>query len=88
MTTRKVGELQATEILKKVKNGNFAYIGGAEVDNNAHLLRQGTMKVLQPLIDKGDIKIVYDQYTDQWDGAIAEQNMKSILSKNHNKLMQ
>ncbi len=75
----KVGELQATEILKKVKTGNFAYIGGAEADNNAHLLRQGTMKVLQPLIDKGDIQLVYDQYTDQWDGAIAEQNMKSAI---------
>ena len=82
----KVGELQAREILKKVKAGNFAYIGGAEADNNAHLLRQGTMKVLQPLIDKGDIQLVYDQYTDQWDGAIAEQNMKSILSKNHNQI--
>ena len=79
----KVGELQAREILKKVKAGNFAYIGGAEADNNAHLLRQGTMKVLQPLIDKGDIQLVYDQYTDQWDGAIAEQNMKSILNKNN-----
>ena len=79
----KVGEMQATEILKKVKKGNIAYIGGAEADNNAHLLRQGTMKVLQPLIDKGDIKIVYDQFTDQWDGAIAEQNMKLVLKKNN-----
>ena len=39
--------------------------------------------MLQPLIDKGDIKIVYDQFTDQWDGAIAEQNMKLVLKKNN-----
>lgn len=82
----KVGEIQATEILKKASNGNFAYIGGAESDNNAILFRQGAMKVLQPLIDNGTVKLVHDQYTNDWNPAIAKENMKTALSKNGNAI--
>ncbi len=82
----KVGELQASEIVKKKSKGKFAYIGGAETDNNAVLFRKGAMKVLQPLIDKGDVKLVYDQYTEKWDSAVAERNMKEALKKEGNKI--
>ncbi|WP_075980526.1 sugar ABC transporter substrate-binding protein [Bacillus massilinigeriensis] len=77
----KVGEIQASEILKKQSTGNFAYIGGAESDNNAILFREGAMKVLQPLIDSGKIKLVFDQYTDEWKPTVAETNMKTALKK-------
>ncbi|MGJ7911629.1 sugar ABC transporter substrate-binding protein [Neobacillus sp. LXY-1] len=82
----KVGELQATEILKKVSSGNFAYIGGAESDNNAILFRMGAMKVLQPLIDKGQIKLVYDKYSDEWKPENAKANMKTALAENGNQI--
>jgi D-xylose ABC transporter substrate-binding protein len=82
----KVGELQATEILKKTSTGNFAYIGGAESDNNAILFRQGAMNILQPLIDGGQVKLVHDQYTDEWKPEIAKENMKTALSKNGNQI--
>lgn len=82
----KVGEIQATEIIKKVPSGNFAYIGGAESDNNAILFREGAMKVLQPLIDNGTVKLVHDQYTDDWNPDIAKENMKTALSKNGNAI--
>ncbi|MED4040877.1 sugar ABC transporter substrate-binding protein [Niallia taxi] len=83
---KKVGQLQAQEILKKQKKGNFAYIGGAETDNNAVLFREGAMEVLQPYIDKGDIKLVYDKYTDEWQPEIAETNMKQALKENNNNI--
>ncbi|PKG24881.1 sugar ABC transporter substrate-binding protein [Niallia nealsonii] len=79
----KVGELQVSELIKKKSKGNFAYIGGAESDNNAVLFRQGAMKVLQPLIDKGDIKLVYDHFTEDWNPNIAKENMKTALNKNN-----
>ncbi|NRD79744.1 substrate-binding domain-containing protein [Bacillus sp. BRMEA1] len=82
----KVGELQATEILKNVSSGNFAYIGGADSDNNAILFRQGAMKVLKPLIDQGKIKLVFDQYTKDWDPKVAQQNMMNALKQNGNKI--
>ena len=74
-----VGEFQAKEILKHAPKGNYVYIGGAEADNNAVLLRNGAMNILQPLIDSGDINIIFDQYTDNWEPTIAEQNVKKIL---------
>jgi D-xylose ABC transporter substrate-binding protein len=82
----KVGELQATEILKRTSSGNFVYIGGAESDNNAILFRQGAMKVLQPLIDNGQVKLVYDQYTDDWKPENAKGNMKTALNENGNQV--
>lgn len=82
----KVGEIQATEVLSKTSQGNFAYIGGAENDNNAVLFRQGAMKVLQPLIDKGEVKLVYDQFTDEWNPQFAMENMKTALSANNNSI--
>ena len=82
----KVGELQAQEIVKNVSKGNFAYIGGAETDNNAILFRKGAMSVLQPLIDKGDIKLVYDKYTDDWNPDIAQSNMQEALKSSNNNI--
>ncbi|WP_328701160.1 sugar ABC transporter substrate-binding protein [Aquibacillus kalidii] len=82
----KVGELQAKEILKQQESGNFAYIGGAETDNNAVLFREGAMKVLQPLIDQGKINLVYDKYTDNWDPAVAEENMLEALKQTSGKI--
>ncbi|MCR6105480.1 substrate-binding domain-containing protein [Salipaludibacillus agaradhaerens] len=77
----RVGELQAQEIVNNVDTGNFAYIGGAESDNNAILFRQGAMNILQPLIDSGDIELVYDQYTEGWNPDVAEENMLSALDE-------
>jgi D-xylose ABC transporter substrate-binding protein len=61
-----VGELQADYLSKISPVGNYALISGPTTDNNAFLLHLGWMNVLQPLIDKGDIKIVVDKYTDFW----------------------
>lgn len=78
----KVGELQAKEVLKHKSTGKFVYIGGSDVDNNAHLLKEGTMKVLQPLVDSGDIKIVHEQFTTNWNAQLAESDMKEVLKSN------
>ena len=41
--------------------------GGSPTDNNAHLVRNGQMEVVQPYIDSGVVKIVADQWVDNWD---------------------
>src|SRR5215470_15345066 len=58
----KVRELQAKYLFDRAPKGNYILIGGAPTDNNAKLLRQGQLNILQPSIDKGDIKIVADQW--------------------------
>lgn len=82
----RVGEMQAQAIVDLVPKGNYALIEGADTDNNAHLFRQGQLNVLQPLVDKGDIKIVYDQWTKEWDPANAMKNMENALTANNNQI--
>lgn len=82
----KVGELQAQAITKLVPRGKFVYIGGADTDNNAHMFKQGVFNVIQPLIDRGDIKVVYDQWSKDWLPANALANMKEALAANGNRI--
>lgn len=82
----RVGEMQAKAIVELAPTGNYAYIGGADTDNNAHLFKQGAMNILQPLVDKGDIKIVYDQWTKEWDPTNALANMENALTANNNEI--
>lgn len=82
----KVGELQAEVITKLVPKGKYVYIGGADTDNNAHLLKKGVFNVLQPLIDKGDITVVYDQWTKNWLPENAYMNIVAALEANNNDI--
>ena len=60
--------------------------GGSPTDNNAVLVRSGQMQVLQPFIDQGVIKVVADQWVDNWDATKAETMMENILTAQQNKI--
>lgn len=78
----RVGEMQTRGVLNVRKSGNFAYIGGAPSDNNAHLVKEGAFHLLQPEIDNGNIKIVLDKFSQDWSPSEAYQNVKEYLDKN------
>ncbi len=61
-----VGRLQAEYLVKRVPRGNYLLIGGPATDTNAQQCRQGQMEVLQPLIDRGDIRIVGEHWVKGW----------------------
>jgi D-xylose ABC transporter substrate-binding protein len=61
-----IGELQAEYLTKIKPQGKYGIIGGATIDNNAYLLNLGQMNVLQPLVEKGDIDIVFNEFTQTW----------------------
>jgi D-xylose transport system substrate-binding protein len=61
-------------------------IGGAPTDNNALLVREGQMQVLKPFIDRGDIKVVADQWATDWQPVEALKIMENALTRNHNKV--
>ena len=82
----KVGELQAQGVVAAKPKGNYYLLGGAPTDNNAKMLREGQMKVLQPLIDKGDIKIVGKQWVKDWSAAEAMSIVENALTANNNKI--
>jgi D-xylose transport system substrate-binding protein len=60
--------------------------GGSPTDNNAVLVRNGQMEVLQPYIDSGVVTIVADQWVDNWDPAKAEAMMENILTAQQNQV--
>ncbi len=62
----KVGQLQADYIKNRLQKGNVALIGGAYIDKNSFLLQFGQMGILQPYIERGDIKIVYNKMVKTW----------------------
>jgi D-xylose transport system substrate-binding protein len=82
----KVGEMQAQAIVQLQPKGNYFLMGGSPTDNNAKMFRQGQMNVLKPLIDKGDINIVGDQWTKDWLPEEALKIMENALTANNNKI--
>ena len=50
------------------------------------MFREGQMKVLKPLIDKGDIKVVGDQWVKDWLPEEALKIMENALTANHNDI--
>lgn len=82
----KVGQMQAQGLVDVKPKGNYFLLGGAPTDNNAKVLRQGQMQVLKPLIDKGDIKVVGDQWVPDWSPAKALSIIEDALTANANRI--
>jgi D-xylose transport system substrate-binding protein len=80
-----VGRNQAKGVLAVKNSGSFVLLGGSPTDNNAHLFRQGQMEVLNPLIKSGKIKVVSDQWVENWDPANAKKLMENILTSTGKK---
>lgn len=76
-----IGALQAGYLTTIKPQGNFALIGGARRDNNSQFLYLGQMNVLQPLVEKGDIKIVYNVFTESWEEEEGYNETKKMLSE-------
>jgi D-xylose transport system substrate-binding protein len=82
----KVGELQGEFITRKVPRGNYLVLAGSPTDNNAKLFREGAMKYVKPLADKGDVKIVMDQFVKDWQPSEAQKLCEQALTANQNKI--
>jgi len=80
----RVGQLQAQALVERVPKGNYVLIGGAPTDNNALMLREGQLNVLKPYLDRGDIKIVADQWAKDWQVVEALKHMENALTKVNN----
>lgn len=81
----KVGEFQARGVLAAANKGAFAYIGGAPTDNNAHLLKEGSMRLLEPKIKNKDITLVLETFTPDWKPEEAYKAMKTYLQEHKGK---
>ena len=62
----RIGAMQAEYALQRAPKGNYVLIGGSPTDYNALLIRRGQMSVLQPAIDRGDVKVISEQFAREW----------------------
>jgi len=83
----KVGELQARYLIERAPRGNYVLIGGAPTDNNATLFRKGQMNILKPAIDRGDIKVVADQWARDWLASEALRHTENALTQSNNNVV-
>ena len=80
---QKVGTIMAEEITKVVPEGNYAIVKGHSADPNADFLRDG----MTPVLDANPgIKIVCEDYNDNWDTNNARNMMDACLAANNNDL--
>ncbi len=82
----KIGEMQGDYALKHVPKGNYVLIGGSPTDYNAILLRKGQMNVLQPAVDRKDIKLISEQYAREWKAEEALRITEDALTRTGNKI--
>ena len=83
----KIGEMQAKYALDRAPKGNYVIVGGSPTDNNALLLHQGQMNVLKPAVDRGDVKIVADQYAKEWKASEALNITENALTQTRNDIV-
>ncbi len=73
----KVGELQARYLTEAAPHGDYIVLSGSPNDNNARYFRAGAMKIIQPLADKGLIRIAADEPVIDW----MPENAKKIVEE-------
>jgi len=61
-----IGRMQAEYLVKQAPRGNYVMIAGSPRDEGAKTLHDAQMSVLQPYIDRGDVKVIADAYTKDW----------------------
>lgn len=80
------GAAAAKAVVAKVPRGNYVLIGGDAGQTGSTLMQKGYHTVLDPLVAKGDIKIVMDQFTPAWKTEPAQANAENALTANGNKV--
>jgi D-xylose transport system substrate-binding protein len=81
-----IGQKIAEYALKAVPKGNYIMVYGDSKDNNAVIMKAEMEKILKPSIDKGDIKIIQDQFTTDWKPENAMKNVENALTQSGDKV--
>lgn len=82
----RVGEIQASYLTKIKPKGNYAIIGGPPNDNNSRMLYIGQMNILQPFIEREEIKLAFRQFADSWTEQEGYRLTQACLQATHKKL--
>jgi D-xylose transport system substrate-binding protein len=81
-----LGRMLATAVVELAPTGNYLHSKGEEGTDIARLKAEGGYEVLQPLVQRGDIKLVVDQFTRAWSAEVARQQMEQALTLTGNNI--
>lgn len=81
-----IGEIQADYLSRITSKGKYALVGGSKTDYNAFLLHLGWMNVLQPLVERGDIEIVLEEFANAWTHQEGYRIISKFLKENNDCL--
>src|SRR5215204_3649413 len=81
-----IGRKIAEYAVQKVPKGNYVMVYGSSTDNNAKIMEKEQLAVIQPLVDKGDIKIVANQFIPGWKPEEALKFAENALTQNNNDI--
>ena len=80
-----VGELQARYLIEHLPTpgrGRIVRIYGAKTDNNAAQFKEGQDLVLRPLIARGDIKVLHEDWAEDWKPENAKRIVNAAITAN------
>jgi D-xylose transport system substrate-binding protein len=80
------GMAAAKAVAAVVPKGNYALIGGDPGQTGSTKMQEGYREALAPLVKKGDVKIVLDQFTPKWKTEPAQAHAENALTRNGNKI--
>lgn len=81
-----VGELQAKYMTSLKPRGNYALICGSKYDDNSKKLFLGQMNILQPFMERGEIQLVYSEFTEAWTPAEGALHTNKLLEQTHDSI--
>ncbi|MBV9241605.1 MAG: substrate-binding domain-containing protein [Acidobacteria bacterium] len=81
-----LGRKIAEYAIQHVPKGNYVVVDGASSDNNAVIMKNEYQKVLRPAIDKGDIKIVAEDFMEDWKPELALNFADNALTQNNDNV--
>lgn len=81
-----VGRQTAQLAIASKPKGNYIIASGDAGTDVAQLKTKGYLQTLQPLIDKGDIKVVSKQFNRAWDPAVGQKQVEDAMTANSNNI--
>lgn len=81
-----IGRKIAEYALQKVPKGNYVMVYGSSKDNNAVIMKKEQLAVLDAAIKAGDIKIVADNFIDDWKAELALNMAENALTQNKDNI--
>ena len=81
-----MGEKIAKAAVEAHPKGNYVIAAGEESTSVAVETRKGFLNVLKPFLDKGEIKLVSDQFNKNWSTDTARAQVENALTKQNNDI--